>query len=345
MVEGIFLWFLPNLIIMKSQKPGQENRKGKTMADTRQATVVGIFANRAKSDEAIAALQSSGFQNSQIRHYVGKSRTSGPLTGIKNAFSAEQKTSEAVVNDLLDMGVAPEHTNFYQREYESGHPLVAVTSSKRLQEASSILQKHGGYGPSEERRAERTERETYAKGASTEPVGQRETTRSASTEPVGQRERETTRAAGYDVAAEQQRRGLQQEQHVRLHAEHLRASKQQAQLGEVVLRKELVSEQESIDVPLVHEEVVIERHALAEPATNERLEDGQVIRIPVSGERASLAKEIVTTGEVVIGKREVQETRHFSDTCQHEEVRLEHQGDIPIWDQNVDQPPQAQRGL
>lgn len=322
------------------------------MVDTRQATVVGVFANRGKADEAIASLQNAGFQNSQIREYVAKSRTSGPLTGLKNAFSAEQKTSEAVVNDLLDMGVAPEHTNFYQREYEAGHPLIAVTSSKRLQEASAILQKHGGYGPSEERRAAgaagtaagATAGAAYAGGASSEATMQKEGMRTTSNEPLTQKE--GVRAADYGVAAEQQRRGgLAQEQHMRLHAEHLRASKQQGQLGEVVLRKEIVSEQEAIDVPLRHEEIVIERHALAEGPTNERLEEGQVIRIPVSGEQANLAKEVVTTGEVVIGKREVQETRHFSDTCRHEEARLEHQGDIPIWDQGLDQPPQAQRGL
>lgn len=315
------------------------------MVDTRQATVVGVFANRGKADEAIASLQNTGFQNSQIREYVAKSRTSGPLTGLKNAFSAEQKTSEAVVNDLLDMGVAPEHTNFYRREYEAGHPLIAVTSSKRLQEASAILQRHGGYGPSEERRtagaAGTTAGAAYAGGASSEAAMQKEGMRTASNEPVAQRE--GARAASYGVAAEQQRKGgLEQEQHMRLHAEHLHASKQQAQLGEVVLRKEIVSEQETIDVPLRHEEIVIERHALAEGPTNERLEEGQVIRIPVRGEQANLAKEVVTTGEVVIGKREVQETRHFSDTCRHEEARLEHQGDIPIWDQGLDQPPQAQ---
>jgi uncharacterized protein (TIGR02271 family) len=317
------------------------------MVDTRQATVVGVFANRGKADEAIASLQNAGFQSSQIREYVAKSRTSGPLTGLKNAFSAEQKTSEAVVNDLLDMGVAPEHTNFYQREYEAGHPLIAVTSSKRLQEASAILQKHGGYGPSEERRAAgaagAATGAAYTGGASSEATMRKEGMRTTSNEPSTRKE--GVRAAGYDVEAERKRRGLEQEQHMRLHAEHLRASKQQAQLGEVVLRKEIVSEQEAIDVPLRHEEIVIERHALAEGPTNERLEEGQVIRIPVSGEQANLAKEVVTTGEVVIGKREVQETRHFSDTCRHEEARLEHQGDIPIWDQSLDQPPQAQRGL
>ncbi|HEX4713659.1 MAG TPA: YsnF/AvaK domain-containing protein [Ktedonobacteraceae bacterium] len=308
------------------------------MVDTRQATVVGIFANRPGADEAITALQNVGFQNSQIRQYVGKSR-SGSLTGIKNALSAEQKTPEAVVNDLLDMGVAPEHTNFYQREYEAGHPLVAVTSSKRLQEASAILQKHGGYGPHEEKKSD-----AYvtggAGGAGGASIAQRETARTAS----GDNSETEQRGRGARREEDLRGRGELQEQHMRLHAEHLRASKQPAQLGEVILRKELVSEQETLDVPIVHEEVVIERRTLAEDAlaANERMADGQVIRIPVSGEQVNLTKEIVTTGEVVVGKREVQETRHFSETCQHEEARLEHQGDIPIWDKNADQsPPQS----
>src|SRR5258708_8121822 len=133
-------------------------------------------------------------------------------------------------------------------------------------------------------------------------------------------QRETARtSSGYDIETEQRGRGELQEQHMRLHAEHLRASKQPTQLGEVILRKEIVSEQEALDVPIVHEEVVIERRTLAEDAlaANERMADGQVIRIPVSGEQVNLTKEIVTTGQVIVGKREVQETRHFSETCQH----------------------------
>src|SRR5258708_13880671 len=168
------------------------------MVDTRQATVVGIFANRPRADEAITALQNAGFQNSQIRQYVGKSR-SGPLTGIKNALSAEQKTPEAVVNDLLDMGVAPEHTKFYQREYEAGHPVVAVTSSKRLQEASAILQTHGGYGPQEEKRAD-----TYAAGAAGAASG------------ASMAQRETGRTTGgYDIETEQRGRGERREEDLR----------------------------------------------------------------------------------------------------------------------------------
>ena len=298
------------------------------MAETRQTTVVAVFANRTRANEAIASLQDSGFQGNQIRQYVGKGHVSGPLTGIKNIFSAEQKTPEAVVNDLLDMGVAPEHTGFYRREYESGHPLITVTDSKHLQDATAILQRHGGYGPQGER-----ERRSGAYAGSEAASAQRET---MGTADAGRRESVAEQRGSVGRVPET---SYEQEQHMRLHAEHLQAQKQAAQLGEVVVRKELVTDQESIDVPLRHEEVVIQRRALAEEAgPAERLGEGQTIRIPVSGEQVNLTKHVVTTGELIIGKHEVEETRHFSDAVQHEEARLEHTGDIPIWDENFNQP-------
>ena len=134
---------------------------------------------------------------------------------------------------------------------------------------------------------------------------------------------------------------------MRLHAEQLQASKRAQQIGEVVLHKELVSEEQTIDVPVAHEEVVIERRTLAadaaEAAAEERIGESQAIHIPVSEERVDVSKRVVTTGEVVIGKRERQETRHFSDTVRREEARLEQQGDIPIiWERGAEQ---SQTGL
>src|SRR5258708_24810400 len=114
------------------------------MADVRQSIVVGAFNNRSQADEAITALQKSGFQNDQIRQFAGKG-SGGPLTGIKGIFSSERMARGDVTCDLMDMGIAPEDTHFYQQEYEAGHPLVSVASSKRLQEAANILASHGGY--------------------------------------------------------------------------------------------------------------------------------------------------------------------------------------------------------
>lgn len=131
------------------------------------------------------------------------------------------------------------------------------------------------------------------------------------------RSKEHTRAHDYD-----------QEQHMRLRGEKLHAQKEQSQVGEVILRKEVVKEEQTIDVPVVHEEVVIERRA----CEDEPLGAEETIRIPVNAEKVNVTKETVTIGDVVIGKRKVEETQHFKDTIGHEEARLEREGNIPIWD-------------
>jgi uncharacterized protein (TIGR02271 family) len=67
------------------------------------------------------------------------------------------------------------------------------------------------------------------------------------------------------------------------------------------------------------------------------LEDGQTIHIPISAEGVDVTKEKRPIGEVVIGKRAVEETQHFKDTIRHEEAHLEREGDIPFMDTTPDQ--------
>ena len=119
------------------------------------------------------------------------------------------------------------------------------------------------------------------------------------------------------------------EQHLRLRGEKLHAQKEQAQLGEVILRKEVVKEDQAIDVPVKHEEVVIERRACNE---EEPFGGEETIRIPVMGEKVNVTKDTVTIGDVMIGKRQVEETQHYKDSVRHEEVRMEREGNIPIFD-------------
>ncbi len=305
------------------------------MADVRQPIVVGAFSNRKQADDAIIALQKAGFQNDQIRQFAGRG-SGGTLTGIKGIFSSERMARGDVSRDLIDMGVAPDDTPFYQQEYEAGHPLVSVSSSKRLPEATAILLNHDAYVPTAAR----------ASGGRTAQREVRETreTKEAPYAPGQERlreSRETTYAAGQEQYAH-----LHDEQHMRLHAEQLQAYKQPSQVGEVILHKELVTEQQTIDVPVSHEEVIIERRPLAEAAAgDEVIGENQTIHIPVSEERVNLTKHVVTTGEVIVGKRDKQEVQHFSDTIQHEEARWEQKGDAHIiWEKGTEPPP-SQRGL
>ncbi|MGH2482155.1 MAG: YsnF/AvaK domain-containing protein, partial [Ktedonobacteraceae bacterium] len=218
--------------------------------------------------------------------------------------------------------------------------LVSVATSKRLPEATAILLNHDAYVPT----AARASSGRMAQKEASYTPGQKE----ASYTP-GQKE--ATYAAGQKealYAGEQGQPGrLQDEQRMRLHAEQIQAFKQPTQVGEVILRKEVVTEQQTIDVPVSREEVVIERRSITGDvaASGEKLGENQTIRIPVNEERVDVTKRVITTGEVVVGKRERQEVQHFSDKVQHEEARWEQKGDAHIiWEKGTEQPP-TQRGL
>lgn len=121
-------------------------------------------------------------------------------------------------------------------------------------------------------------------------------------------------------------------QRIKLHAEELSARKQTVQAGEVTLRKDVISETKSIDVPVTHEEVVIERHAVSgQTAAGATFQD-ETISVPVTAEQVSVSKDTFVTGEVSIGKREVTETEHLSGTVRHEELRVEKTGEVGVTD-------------
>ena len=118
---------------------------------------------------------------------------------------------------------------------------------------------------------------------------------------------------------------------IRLHKEELQASKQRVQTGEVSLRKEVITETKTLDVPVTREEVYIERRPVqaGEIAAGE-IGDGETIRVPVMADQVTVEKTSVVTEEVGIGKREIQETQHVSDTVRREEARIEREGNPTV---------------
>ncbi|HEY6541995.1 MAG TPA: YsnF/AvaK domain-containing protein [Ktedonobacteraceae bacterium] len=124
-------------------------------------------------------------------------------------------------------------------------------------------------------------------------------------------------------------------QRLRLREERLQATTTPTQVGEVDLRKEVVSEQQSIDVPVSHEEVYIERRAGSGRVSDAPIGEGETLRVPVSAEQVQVNKQTVETGEVALGKRAVQETQRVSDTVRHEEARVERQGDVTVEGDNT----------
>jgi uncharacterized protein (TIGR02271 family) len=98
----------------------------------------------------------------------------------------------------------------------------------------------------------------------------------------------------------------------------------------VELRKEVVSTDKALNVPVSREDVFIERRAveprLAAGATGE----GTTIEIPVHAERVVVDKEAFVYEEVEIETRQVQETEQISGTVRREEIHIEREGDVDV---------------
>jgi len=117
---------------------------------------------------------------------------------------------------------------------------------------------------------------------------------------------------------------------MRLNAEQLKVEKQKVQTGEVTMRKEIIQETKTIEVPVTREELVIERtplHGTPIPGSLETVAESneELMRVTLSEEEVLVRKEVVPTEEIRLGKEKISETKRVSENVRHEEVRI--QGD------------------
>ena len=130
--------------------------------------------------------------------------------------------------------------------------------------------------------------------------------------------------------------------------EQLQAHTRPVQIGEVVLRKEVVTEMRTIEVPVRREELVVERRVverrpadeLEEPGMDElerslaarfrSLQEGQTIRLPLIQEEVVIEKRPFVYEEVLIGKRLVEETEQVSGTVRREVLKVTRRGEIDV---------------
>ena len=117
---------------------------------------------------------------------------------------------------------------------------------------------------------------------------------------------------------------------VQLREEELRARKQPVQTGEVQIRKDVVEEQQTIDVPVTREEAVVERRPIEPRPADAPVGEGETIRVPLRGEHAEVEKRPVVTEEIEVGKRQVQDTERVSGTVRREDARVEREGDVDV---------------
>lgn len=132
------------------------------------------------------------------------------------------------------------------------------------------------------------------------------------------------------IAADQSQatadRGLDRDsQTIQVHEEELQARKTAQQAGEVSITKNVVEETKTIEVPVMREEVHIERHAVDESTATGDHGDaftGESIRVPVMEEQVEVRKVPRAVEEIEVSKVQTQETEVVSDTVRKEQVDI-----------------------
>jgi uncharacterized protein (TIGR02271 family) len=271
---------------------------------TAQQLVVGVFRDRSQAEQAINELLQAGFSHNQIR-FAGRGISSGGiLEKIKSLFTGQDISAGGIYDDLVKMGAPPEDARYYQSEFEAGRSIVAVLASQGIQEAINILVRHGGYGANQR----------FAQPAT-----------SGATTSV-------------------QEPAIEDQQRLKLREEELRVRKQVVETGEARLHKDVVIEPKSIDVPVTHEEVYVERRPGSGLPSDQPISEGETYRIPVREEQVIIEKQPVEREEVSFGKRPVQETQRVTDTVQREEAYIEPTGDVNVRDRDIERGKGFERG-
>jgi uncharacterized protein (TIGR02271 family) len=128
------------------------------------------------------------------------------------------------------------------------------------------------------------------------------------------------------------------EQTLRLREEQLDVSKERVQAGEVEVHKEVVEEQQKVNIPVTREEVYVERRDVNETASgmDASVDDDETIRVPIMEEKVEVTKKPVVSEELVIGKREVTDTEQVVESVKHEEAHLESDDDRVVNEADLD---------
>ena len=135
----------------------------------------------------------------------------------------------------------------------------------------------------------------------------------------------------YDATATLNHSGqnIDAEESLRLHEERLHVDKERVKTGDVNVGKHVVEEEQSVEVPVSREKVDIERRAVYdETAAGEVFDDGENIHIPVMEEKVEVTKRPVVNEEIVVSKREVQDTETVNETVRREEADIDRSDDF-----------------
>ncbi|WP_216319351.1 PRC and DUF2382 domain-containing protein [Deinococcus aestuarii] len=142
----------------------------------------------------------------------------------------------------------------------------------------------------------------------------------------------TTQTTGMDQTAYRDQ-AFRTPDRLQLLEERLMVNKERFQAGSVEIGKRVETHQETVNVGLQREEVVIERHAVSDARPVEGAVLGaatETMRVDLEAERAQVAKQAYVVEEVEIGKRTVTETQQVTETVGREVLEVNKTGDVEM---------------
>jgi uncharacterized protein (TIGR02271 family) len=238
-------------------------------------------------------------------------------------------------NSLAGTGIASDRAAYLARNLQPGGAIVTVRDTDRAAEAEEILSSNHGKVRYEDVAGTNASDVAAASYRGLDPAG------------TNYRDVETAGAdvAGIDAAASTGREitdaGIEDRRpvpfdneavdRVQLFGEVLRVHKERISRGEVRVRKDVVTENQTIEVPVTREELVLERVSVAAntPASSADIGRAQEIRVPLTEEKVRLEKQPVVREEVLVGKREIADVAKVGDDVRHEELRVDSDVETP----------------
>src|ERR687898_103175 len=125
---------------------------------------------------------------------------------------------------------------------------------------------------------------------------------------------------GFDASAA--RVETDEEIRVPVMEEELTATVRQQEAGAVRIEKDVVTEEQTLEVPVTEERVRVERRVVDRPVTAADAEafEETVIEVPLRSETVDIQKQARVAEEVVVSKEATQRTERVADTVRREEV-------------------------
>jgi len=299
----------------------------RTAADTR-TTTVGVYRTHEEAVKAVTELKRAGFTDDQVslvgKDERGKIKTEGTMAAEGAVTGAAVGAGAAALTSLgITFGVIP----VVGPILALGPLAAALLSAASGAAAGSLAGGLIGMGiPEEEAKYYEGEVKAGRYVVTVHSPGRYQEAWSV-LHGSGAYNHETAATA---------RTAASGQQTVQVHEEELHARKQPVQTGEVRVRKDVITEQRTMEVPVTREEVVIERHPVSgKTAPGAAIRAGEEVRIPVREEQVHVEKTNVVKEEVTVGKRKVQGTENVSGTVRKEELRVETEGNVEVRDEGT----------